>query len=311
MKLRVAAIAALLALAPAVAPAQTTHAAAAEELFRAGRKLIAEHRYREACEKLAISQRLDPAVGTLLSLGECYTGQGRTASAWLAYRSAVAIAARRTDPRSAAAEERANALEPQLSRLAVHLPDDGVDLRVAIDGESFARDAFREPVPIDPGDHALVVSAAGYRSWSTRVSVGPLAALATVDVPRLAPLPDAAAIERERSRLATRRTIGLVTGGVGLVTIGVGSILGMQAIQKIHEANDFCPQSGACTSSYAVHENDVGHSLATASTVTLPIGVVLLGVGSYVFATARWSHAPELGAEPTPGGARVRIGWAW
>ena len=94
------------------------HALAAEQMFHDGRALIAEHRYKEACDKLEASQRIDPAVGTLVSLGECYSGLGRTASAWLAYRSAIALATQRHDPRQPAAEERAAALEPQIRTLS-------------------------------------------------------------------------------------------------------------------------------------------------------------------------------------------------
>jgi hypothetical protein len=96
---------------------ESTRASTAEELFRDGRTLISQHRYREACDKLAASQRVDPAVGTLLSLGECNAGQGKTASAWLAYRRAAALASERNDARRLIADERSNALEPQLSRL--------------------------------------------------------------------------------------------------------------------------------------------------------------------------------------------------
>jgi hypothetical protein len=300
--------------APAIASAQpSTHAAAAEELFRAGRALIAQHQYKAACEKLALSQKLDPAVGTLLSLGECYSGQGRTASAWLAYRAAVAIAASHTDPRSAAAEERANALEPLLSRVVVDLGAEAAvqDVHVAIDDESFPGEAFRAPVPIDPGDHAITVSAQGYASWSTHVTVGSTAATVNVEVPPLRSLPKADELALERSRQATRRTAGLVVGGTGLVAIGVGAILGLQAIVKIRDAHDLCPHGGACADAQGVHDNDLGGGLATASTVVIPVGAALVGVASYLVVTSRSNRGPEIGAEATPNGARVRVGWTW
>jgi hypothetical protein len=311
--LAIAVVAMLGSFATSARAQPSTHAAAAEELFRAGRALIAQHRYKEACEKLALSQRLDPAVGTSLSLGECYSGQGRTASAWLAYRGAVAIAASHTDPRSAAAEERANALEPQLSRLVVHMSDEtsDPDARIALDGESFARDAFHDPVPIDPGDHAIVVTAPGFKSWATHITVGALAGVATVEIPRLTPLPNADEIALEQSRRATRRTAGFVLGGAGVVAVGVGSILGLQAIVKIRDAHYVCPAPGACDDTGAVHQNNVGGGYATASTILIPVGVALLGAGAYFALTSRASRAPEIGTEVSPAGARVRVGWAW
>jgi len=54
-------VAALILSCAGVARAQgSTRATAAEGLFHDGRALIAAHRYKEACEKLASSQKLDP-----------------------------------------------------------------------------------------------------------------------------------------------------------------------------------------------------------------------------------------------------------
>jgi hypothetical protein len=48
--------------------------AAAEALFDQGVRLMKQNSFAEACPKLEESDRIDPAVGTLLYLGECYDG---------------------------------------------------------------------------------------------------------------------------------------------------------------------------------------------------------------------------------------------
>ncbi len=90
--LRVCAVATLL-LAPARASAESAaDQAKAEALFGEGRRLLAASRFAEACPKFVESQRLDPAIGTQLNLGDCYEKTGRTASAWAVFRDAAAEA---------------------------------------------------------------------------------------------------------------------------------------------------------------------------------------------------------------------------
>ena len=55
--------------------------AAAEGLFDQGRASMQEGDFAKACGLLERSQHIDPGVGTLLYLAECYEKSGRTASA--------------------------------------------------------------------------------------------------------------------------------------------------------------------------------------------------------------------------------------
>src|SRR5262245_62214330 len=106
--------------------AQTSAKAAAEALFQAGRAHVERGEIADACKKFEASQSLDPALGTMLHLADCYERLGRTASAWAGFESAasLALAARQTR-RLEIARTRSRALEPKLSR---------VELRVAADG---------------------------------------------------------------------------------------------------------------------------------------------------------------------------------
>ena len=65
-----------------LAPLASADPAAAEALFREGRKLLDEGQLDAACSKLAESQRLDASPGTLGSLAQCHEKQGKTATAW-------------------------------------------------------------------------------------------------------------------------------------------------------------------------------------------------------------------------------------
>src|SRR5262249_13171001 len=77
---------------PALAQTSASDKAAAEALFDQGVRLMKQNSFADACPKLEESERIDPAVGTLLYLGECYERVGKTASAWATFREAASLA---------------------------------------------------------------------------------------------------------------------------------------------------------------------------------------------------------------------------
>ncbi len=109
--------------APAAA-AETTASqrASAEALFQQATQLMDEKRYAEACEKLSGSQDLDPALGTMLYLADCYEHAGRSASAWALFHEAADTAQRAGQAdRQRIALERATSLEGRLAKLEVRV----------------------------------------------------------------------------------------------------------------------------------------------------------------------------------------------
>jgi len=165
--------------------------ALAETLYRQGRQLMTERRFEEACAKFAESQRLDPASGTLLNLAACHEARHLFASAWLEYIEATTWARRdqRTD-RVAYAEERIQALQPNLSHLTV-LVDPGADvseLQIEVDGVLLRGAAREVPIPVDPGSHRIDARAPGREPWSKSVSVDEAPTNVTVRIPVLEPV---------------------------------------------------------------------------------------------------------------------------
>src|SRR5258706_5833522 len=95
----------------------------AQVLFDEAKSLIAANRWTEACPKLKESQRLAPGIGTKFNLADCYEHTGRFASAWAAFVDVAGqTRAKGQRDREKVARERAAALEPRLSRLAIVVP---------------------------------------------------------------------------------------------------------------------------------------------------------------------------------------------
>src|SRR6478609_5293756 len=144
------------ALCSNVALAQTSASdkAAAEALFDQGVRLMKQNSFAEACPKLEESERIDPAVGTLLYLGECYERVGKTASAWATFREAASLAGTSNQPdRARVASARAQEIEPKISRLAVELAPEvskipGVTVKRGT--QRVEPSLYGTPLPVDP-----------------------------------------------------------------------------------------------------------------------------------------------------------------
>jgi hypothetical protein len=166
-------------------PAQAGDKTAAEALFRDGTQLLAAGHVDEACPKLAASQAIDPALGTLLYLAACHEKQGLTASAWSEFSSATQWAQRVNQPeRVQFARKHLAGLEAKLSGVLIHASKvAGFELRV--DDGLLTAAAVGTRLPLDPGDHTIEASAPGYQTWRTRITIGSGQTVSTVTVPRL------------------------------------------------------------------------------------------------------------------------------
>ncbi len=203
--------------------------AAAEALFDDGKRLKKEGKYLEAAAKLEQSQLLDPGVGTLLHLGDAYEKAGRLASAWASFRQAASLARESQDPRRRRiADDRAKALAPRLGKLSIDLGNNlGIEgLEMHRGKVKLAASVAGAPLPVDAGEHTIVVSAPGHEPSSQKVTIrdgetetitfAPLVKLPEAppkpDIPVTGPVGD----EPEKS---------LGPAGVGAIVLGAGAVV--------------------------------------------------------------------------------------
>jgi hypothetical protein len=326
----------LLQTLSAAAQASSSDKAAAEALFDQGVRLMKQNSFAEACPKLEESDRIDPAVGTLLYLGECYERVGKTASAWATFREAASLAATSNQAdRARVAAARAQELEPKLSRLSVELAPDVAKIPGVVVKRGTQRlepSLYGTPLPVDPGEFKVEVTAPGYEPWSTPIKVEPGGAAASVRVPALvkssepvgaAPLPNpanepspaganSAPVEPpppQNTGMSTQQTIGVVSGAVGIVGIGVGSFFGIRALKKSSDADSHCPKAGFCNDDEGLELTKDGQDQATIANIGFAVGGGLLALGAVLYLTGAPSSEDRVALVPVlvPGSAGANV----
>jgi hypothetical protein len=280
--------------------------AAAEALFNQGRDLMTAGKFAEACPKFEASQQLDPGLGTMLNLAECYEKTGRTASAWAEYREAIPLArAAGSKARQDLATERAQALQERLSTLTIRAmsgEDTNVHLEVRRDGVALQEAELGSPIPVDPGEHVIEAVAPGKQPWSSKIQVGGDAAKVSVEIPALqangSPTtsatpavttttgPNGAPPADKPSSGSAMRTTGLVFGGVGVVGLGLGTFFGLQASSKWSDAKGKCTDYPYGCGADGQDLQSSARSAATISTVMFVAGGALLATGAVLYFTA-------------------------
>ncbi|RYZ03399.1 MAG: hypothetical protein EOO73_27765 [Myxococcales bacterium] len=296
---------------PVAAQTNTAQKATAEAYFDDALRLMQSSSFAEACPKLEASQRLDPAVGTLLYLGECYERRGRTASAWVTFREAEALARATSQPqRAEMARARVDRLQAGLAKVTVEVSAEAraiPALRVMCGTVPIDPTLPGVALPVDPGELVVEASAPGYAPF-TKTLLVPAAGKLSVQVPALsrqagpvasssgsasAAPPFATAVSPASSPAPTqsappsaepsKQSLAwpIALGAVGIVGIGVGTAFGLRAIGKASDANDLCPD-GQCREERGTSLMDSARSSANISNVAFAVGAVAL-VGGVVF----------------------------
>lgn len=285
----------------------TTKVAAAESLFQEAEKLEAEGKYDLACGRYAESQQLDPGLGTLLHLAQCYEKGGKLASAWGRYREAMELAVRAGDQRSEIARKRADALEPRLAKLTIAVPaaNQVPGLAIARDGVAVGSPQWNLSIPVDPGEHVIVASAPGHLPSQAKVVAPGGAAQLRVEIPKLAVDPAAEDGKTTGSSGSAQRVVGITLAGTGAAALIVGGVLGITAKVEYDKSDGECSPANIC-SREGINVRDSASGQATASTILFIAGGALVAGGAVLFFTAPKARpagsatlsAPRVGVSP-------------
>jgi hypothetical protein len=291
------AVVALVALCFAGVARAEAQPSEADRIFDQGRKAAERGDFPEACRLFASSFRLDPAVGTLLNLGDCSHHQGLLQEAF-DYYDAARSRMKDSDDRLPLLRERIHRLEQDGGRLSLHLtraaPPSTV---VTLDDVVF--DAKRTvPYRVSKGPHVILVTAVGYRGSKYTVDVaagetksfdiGPGEELESV-------LPGAPATDAPTgSSGGALRIAGFATLAAGVAGIWTGSIAGVVALDRKSVQSRNCDAQNACNAQ-GVDAAQSGARWATVSTVAFAVGAGVAALGA-VFLVVGFTKGTPRGA---------------
>ena len=310
----------LLATNTALADATASEKATAEALFDQAVKLMTGDDIAPACDKFEASQRLDPQLGTMLRLADCWDRIDRTASAWALFVEAEAQAAKLgQQERRQMAQERAGDLKERLSMVVVQVTEPAPGLELRIGGALIPKASWDTPVPVDPGERDVVASAPGYVSWTGSVDIPTGSGETPVNVPALAKAPEpvpaaqAVGVSSDRSgRGGTQRTLAYVSGGLGVLGLASAGVLAYLAYSAKQDSLDYCSTRDAnLCSEPGVDERNRARSLGNTATVLGVAGGALLAGGAVLLLTTPSSSTGPTGRlalKPSP--SSVLLDWS-
>jgi hypothetical protein len=264
----------------------------ADRLFEESKALLSAGRFTEACPKLAESESLDPATGTLLALALCHEAEGKTASAYAELVRVSEAATREGRPdRVKVADAHLARLGPVVSRVLVAVPPEVsriAGLLIECDGRAVPPPEWNHAAPFDPGEHVVAASAPGRAPWRVTF-VLPKQATKDLTVPMLAELEVRPSVEAPPAASpsgGSRRTAGFITlaGGGAALAAGIG--FGIAALVEQSSVEQSCPSLKCAPGAPGLAKSQTAQGDAWGADIGLGVGVLALAAGTYLVLTA-------------------------
>lgn len=301
---------------PVETPAETPppEMSRADALFQEGKQLLEQGKFLEACDKLAESDALDPAIGTLGLLAACHEQQGRTATAWREYGETAARAEAVGDERAAFARERVKALEAELPRLLVRLAKPHPNVMIYRNGIRLMPEDLGIVVPVDPGTYEIVVRWPDKPEFrATLIATSRKTAELEVPDPDRVATASTAPVRPDKPVIPTapspQRIGAIVAGGVGLVGFGMSAAFAISAASKNSASipiEQSCGSAATCQKGKELREQ----AFAAATVANVGFGIGVVGAGTALVLALLPNRSPTLAREKTQAQHVQFVPWA-
>lgn len=216
----------------------------AKSEFMEGVALFSSEDYSGALDAFSESYRLSPKSGTLFNIAMCYKALYRYVNAIAAFRGFIDKVDRDKYPEKVERAEEA-LLELEALTGQITFIDAPIDATITVNDNPVGKVPLNEPLILDPGSYKIEVSKAGFETLSTSVILDsgatvPLRAALKSESDINTDLPAEAdptafkpitklTVENELTEdVSTLSILSLVSGGVGVATIGVGAYFNYQ-----------------------------------------------------------------------------------
>lgn len=306
------------------APAQPTQdeIKQATAHFTKGSELFAAKSFEQALTEFKASYAVVASPNSLLYVARSLEQLGQHRAAYAEFGKVIeqaearAAAEPKYAPTASTARTEQTELAAKLAWLTVHVRGAGESASLRVGGELIARDAWQQPLAVDPGQVTLVVDAPPNPSVSQTVTVQ-AGDKREIDLDA-SPKPDAAAAPlapaeqapaaSQSSSSSTLRTAAFVAGGVGVVGLGLFIGAGVSANGTYSDLEEACGNRPCPASMQG--DIDSGRSMQTLANVGLVVGGLGLGAGVTLFLLSRRSSsaaetvASHLIVAPGYGGVR-------
>ena len=300
---------AVLATSPALADNSE-----AGKAFDEGRKLRDQRDFEKAANAFERSIAAEPSIGAYYNLAFSYEQLGRTRDALDAYRTARRLAKDKGDPREKEATEAVTKLLETHNYVTVIVPDTvdkTANVRVTVDGEAVAPNKLAGEVFRSAVEHEVVIAAPGRRERRIKVANRQPVTLTLGDADEtITPAPPPADASSGGWGWQKWTGVGLFGAGVVGVTVSLVWVFSYESdASRLADARDKiaetcvknagqilgCPDRSAMSPQWRnfVTANDAYDSNERNARKVAPlfvgvgaVGVLLIGGGLYLFATA-------------------------
>lgn len=285
----------------------------AEDLWKDGKRLMAEKRYADACVAFEESFKLDAVIGTQLNLGKCYEEWGKLGRAFTSYQLAEKMARDTNDKRIDDIKALIAELDPQVPRLTLKVPTNAPkDFKVTMDKKPVT--VLNKAFVVDPGPKTVEwwVGKGAKKQKIIAIERGGESEV-SLDIPKgsVVEKPDggdggggdggggdgdttSAVTTKATAPGRNQRIGGIALAGAGVLAIGVSSIMTLSARGKYNDALDmYCNGRKNACDPMGLEITQDARSTANTATVIFIVGLAAVGGGVALYMLAPKGAAQE------------------